>query len=129
MLLALAAASAGAFVAGAVWAVAFSAGVAWWTTGMFVRFFGIPTALAAVAMYLLCVGIPVGLFAVGAARMLEAPRLVAYAGIPALWVAGELLRTSLFTGLPWEFLGHVLYRRTAVIQLADTTGAYGVSFL
>jgi len=124
--------TAAGFVIGAAYGVALAAAVTWWSPGMFARFFGIPAPLAALAslgMYLLCVGVPVGLFGAGTARLLDAPRVVAYAGIPALWVGGELVRTSLFTGLPWEFLGHALYRRTTLIQIADATGAYGLSWL
>jgi apolipoprotein N-acyltransferase len=48
---------------------------------------------------------------------------------PCLWVALELLRTYLFTGLPWSLLGYSQYRQLDVIQIADHLGVYGVSFL
>ena len=53
-------------------------------------------------------------------------RLVA---TPLLWVALEYLRTFIFTGFPWAFLGHSQYLRLHLIQIADIVGAYGVSFL
>jgi len=49
--------------------------------------------------------------------------------LPSLWVALEFARGSLFTGFPWAILGYTQYRNPAVIQIADTTGPYGVSFL
>ena len=48
---------------------------------------------------------------------------------PMLWVALEYIRTFLFTGFPWALLGHALYLRHHLIQIADLFGAYGVSFL
>jgi apolipoprotein N-acyltransferase len=50
-------------------------------------------------------------------------------GIPALWVAAELLRARLFGGLPWALLGHALYRHAAWVQTADLAGVSGVSFV
>ena len=49
--------------------------------------------------------------------------------IPSLWVLMEFLRGTLFTGFPWCFLGHTQYKNPLIIQIADVTGAYGVSFL
>jgi apolipoprotein N-acyltransferase len=49
--------------------------------------------------------------------------------VPVLWVAVEYLRTFLFTGFPWELLGHSQYAILPVIQLSDITGVYGISFL
>jgi len=49
--------------------------------------------------------------------------------VPALWVALELLRSRLFGGFGWCLLGHSQSYTLPVIQIADMTGAYGVSFL
>ncbi|MGD8667086.1 MAG: apolipoprotein N-acyltransferase [Desulfobacterales bacterium] len=49
--------------------------------------------------------------------------------IPLLWVALEYVRTFIFTGFPWALLGHALYLRHLLIQIADLFGVYGVSFL
>jgi apolipoprotein N-acyltransferase len=121
-----------ALALGAVCGLAFAAMTAWWVPAMLIRFFLVSPALAAlgaVGIYLAVSGIPFALFALGAARLLAAGRFAAYAGVPALWVAAELLRTHAFTGLPWELLGHALHRRLALIQMADVTGVYGLSFL
>jgi len=48
---------------------------------------------------------------------------------PALWVSLELARTSLFSGFPWALLGYSQYRILPVIQIADVTGVYGLSFV
>lgn len=51
-------------------------------------------------------------------------------GGPALWVALEYARGNLwFLAYPWNFLAHSQYQLLPVIQIADLTGAYGVSFV
>jgi apolipoprotein N-acyltransferase len=50
-------------------------------------------------------------------------------GIPTLWVALEYIRSLLFSGFPWELLGHTQYNALHIIQISDTIGVYGVSFL
>ncbi len=49
--------------------------------------------------------------------------------VPASWVTVEYLRGYLFSGLPWEFLGYSQHRLLPLIQVADLTGVYGLSFL
>jgi len=48
---------------------------------------------------------------------------------PCFWVVLELLRTYILSGLPWCLLGYSQYRELDLIQIADHTGVYGVSFL
>lgn len=48
---------------------------------------------------------------------------------PAAWVATEFFRAHLFTGFPWALLGYSQSLNLPVIQIADITGVYGVSFL
>ena len=48
---------------------------------------------------------------------------------PAAWVLSEYLRAHIFTGFPWVLLGHSQSFNLSVIQIADITGVYGVSFL
>jgi apolipoprotein N-acyltransferase len=49
---------------------------------------------------------------------------------PLLWVALEYLRARIILlGFPWYFLGHTQYQRIALIQIADVSGVYGISFL
>jgi len=49
--------------------------------------------------------------------------------IPSAWVLLEYLRAHLMTGFPWALLGYSQYLNLPVIQIADITGAWGVSFL
>ena len=49
--------------------------------------------------------------------------------IPLGWVLCEYLRSHLLTGFPWALLGYSQYLNLQVIQIADVTGVWGVSFL
>ncbi len=46
-----------------------------------------------------------------------------------LWVALEFTRARLFTGFPWGLAGYSQYLQTSLIQIADITGVYGISFI
>ncbi|MGQ0633319.1 MAG: apolipoprotein N-acyltransferase [Planctomycetaceae bacterium] len=48
---------------------------------------------------------------------------------PIVWTGLELLRGHLMTGFCWYYLGHTQHRWIELIQMADTVGTYGVSFL
>lgn len=48
---------------------------------------------------------------------------------PSIWVGLEYIRTYLLSGFPWELLGHSQYNFLPIIQIAETTGVYGISFL
>lgn len=49
--------------------------------------------------------------------------------IPSIWVALEFIRSKLFTGFDWVSLGHSQYKVLPLIQIADVTGVFGISFL
>ena len=65
----------------------------------------------------------------GAAANIVSRRSTDLMALPFVWVVLEYVRGHLFTGFPWGLLGYTQYKTTAVIQIADITGAYGVSFL
>ncbi len=48
---------------------------------------------------------------------------------PLFWVVLEFLRNYLFTGFPWNLLAYSQTGFLPLIQIADITGVYGVSFL
>ncbi|MDP3722261.1 MAG: apolipoprotein N-acyltransferase [Candidatus Omnitrophota bacterium] len=49
--------------------------------------------------------------------------------IPAAWVSLEVLRSHLLSGLGWNLLAYSQTPWLALIQFADSTGAWGISFL
>jgi apolipoprotein N-acyltransferase len=49
--------------------------------------------------------------------------------LPLFWVAGEFIRSFLFSGFPWATLGYSQISLLALVQSADLFGVYGISFL
>ncbi|MEA5113447.1 MAG: apolipoprotein N-acyltransferase [Geobacteraceae bacterium] len=62
-------------------------------------------------------------------RLGEEKGIPAVLSLPFLWVCLEFVRSFLFTGFPWASLGYSQYRILPLIQIADITGVYGLSFL
>jgi len=56
-------------------------------------------------------------------------RLPLMVAAPVLWVGLEFVRAYVLTGFPWYYLAHSHHRAAYLIQLADVTGALGISFL
>ncbi len=84
----------------------------------------IPPAILSLAIYL---GLFKALFAWTAWHaMRRAPRR-GYWIVAAAWTAAEYLQSLGDLGFPWGYLGHALWRRPALIQLATWTGVYGLS--
>jgi apolipoprotein N-acyltransferase len=48
---------------------------------------------------------------------------------PIVWVSMEYVRSLLFTGFPWGFLGYSQVDHLHLIQIADLSGVYGISYL
>jgi apolipoprotein N-acyltransferase len=48
---------------------------------------------------------------------------------PFIWTALEYVRAVALTGFPWDLVGYSQTERLIVIQIADVTGVYGISFL
>lgn len=63
---------------------------------------------------------------VGRARDVGISPLLSF---PFVWVGLEYVRSFLMTGFPWASLGYSQYRTLPLIQIADITGVYGLSFL
>jgi apolipoprotein N-acyltransferase len=56
-------------------------------------------------------------------------RLPLVVSVPIVWTALEFLRSNICGGFGWYLLGHSQHDYLPMIQIADVTGAYGVSFL
>ncbi|MBN1521763.1 MAG: apolipoprotein N-acyltransferase [Candidatus Aureabacteria bacterium] len=46
-----------------------------------------------------------------------------------LFIILEYIRSHLYAGFPWALFGTALHKETILIQLADLTGVYGISFI
>lgn len=56
-------------------------------------------------------------------------RLGTLAGLAALWVLMEWIRTWIFTGFPWLPLSVSQWERPLLLQIASLTGGAGISFV
>jgi apolipoprotein N-acyltransferase len=121
-----------AFCYGALFGYATGWCVLWPLANTGVSYFQLPWPLAvagAAAWFLIVVGLPSALFAVGASAAVRGFALrEAALVVPALWVATEMLRTR-FIEQPWALLGYTQHSTIGIIQIAAWTGVYGVSFL
>lgn len=62
-------------------------------------------------------------------RRLIRSRAPVWLVVPLVWTSLDFLRAWLMTGFPWYYLGHSQYRWIELIQIADITGVYGITFL
>ncbi len=119
------------FLLGAVTGIAFFVGAVYWVTNS-VHFYGhIPIVPASLATLLLCAYLALypAIFSAASVYLRNNRPSLFVAAAPALWTALELARTYVFSGFPWALLGYSQYGLLPVIQIADVTGVYGVSFL
>lgn len=76
-----------------------------------------------------------GVFGIAIRRVSEVSKVSRVSGIiflfvsPAVWVSLEFIRSHLFSGFGWALLGYSQTINPPLIQIADITGAYGVSYL
>lgn len=89
----------------------------------------LPLSYAGLALLAAYLGLYFGLYAFGVAWLRRAVPFLAFPAAPFLWVSLELIRTYLFSGLPWALFGYTQYQWLPAIQIADLSGVYGVSFM
>lgn len=84
-----------------------------------------------IGMLLLCAYLALysGIFFLIAHAMRNSPWVLRWLMCPFIWVIGEWLRSHVMTGFGWGLLGHSQFAFKALIQIADITGVYGVSWL
>jgi len=91
---------------------------------------GLPFAVAASVLLLLCLYLALypALFALCAHLWKDSPRLWVF-GLPGVWVTLEWIRAHALSGFPWGNLGYSQTPFLTLIQAADITGVYGLSWL
>ena len=120
-----------AAVAGTIWAVTMGLGVAWYLPGMLSHYFGLPAALSWAGALLVVVGVEglyVGAYAAWVAwlarRRAASPLLLAGG-----WLAVEFARAHGVIPNPWALSAYSQLRATALIQIADLAGPYGIGIV
>jgi apolipoprotein N-acyltransferase len=86
-------------------------------------------SLLVVGILALYLSLYTGLFSLLCGVTLRKTDLPAVLIAPVFWVALEFVRSYAMTGFPWSSLGYSQYRFLPLIQVADITGIYGISFL
>ena len=109
--------------------------VFWWSWGIGVLFFlGSIWWLIHVTLVgwlLLCAYLAIyfGLFGVFVNQSMDHGPWTMVTMTPAVWVALEYLRSHFLSGFGWNLLAYSQTRWLTLIQCADLTGAWGVSYL
>ena len=105
-------------------------GIIYWVTFVVVHYGYLPYYVGVSAMLLLAayLSVYIALFAAGVIYFKERgiPQILV---APLLWTCLEYGRSHLLTGFPWENLAYSQYLWSPVIQVADITGIYGITFL
>lgn len=108
----------------------FHVGLIYWIAYVVVVYGNLPYFAGLVLMLLLAAYLSAyfALFAAGIIYLTE-KEIPLILSAPILWVLLEFIKSNLLVGFPWENLGHSQYLYSHIIQVADLTGGYGISFL
>jgi len=120
-----------AFKAGFLLGIPYFFGTLYWIYHSISHYGGMSliTSIAIVILLCLYLSLYTGIFALLFSISIKNTKLPALLIAPAFWVVLEFLRSYLFTGFPWSSIGYSQYKFLKVIQIADITGVYGISFL
>jgi apolipoprotein N-acyltransferase len=105
-------------------------GILRWIPHTMISYGGVPTLLSygILLLLVLYVGLYVGVFMAGWTWSVQRWPRGTVLITPALWVALEWIRAQALSGFPWASLGYSQYLNRVLIQVADVTSVYGVSF-
>ncbi len=103
----------------------------YWLVGTMQTYGRLPLFLAVAVMVLLVLYLAGfwALFCALASLLRERTGFPLMAAGPPLWVGLEMLRSVFLSGFPWALLGYSQWSLKPLLQVADLTGIYGVSFL
>lgn len=102
-----------------------------WIRHAIYHYGGVNLVLSTLILLLLCLllGLYHGVFALIARKWQDSPVLSVFA-LPFVWVAWEWALAHVpFSGFPWTNIGYTQTPLNLLIQVADITGVYGISWL
>jgi len=104
-------------------------GILYWIYHVVVQYGYLPVyaGIAAVLLLAAYLSLYTACFSMGVV-FLRARGHAVYLSAPLLWTTLEFARSHLLTGFPWENLAYSQYLCGNIIQIADITGAYGITF-
>lgn len=113
------------FITGMIYHV----GLIYWIAYVVINYGYLPIHVGIILMLLLCcyLSLYTSLFAAGI--VFFRPGIAPFFTAPVLWVCLEYCKSNLLTGFPWENLGYSQCLNHYLIQFADISGVYGLSFL
>lgn len=120
------------FQAGFIWGSLMSLGLAYWLFYAMVWQYGTPVAASLLFMLIglmLPHGLVYGLFALMYGLLKKEGALFRLLVVPSLWIVAEYSREAIPLLVPWGFIGYALQPWNILVQAADITGLYGLSFL
>ncbi len=89
----------------------------------------IHVTLLGMILLILYLAVYFALFAIGYYYFQKSSLTIQLFLLPAIWVCLEFLKGHVFTGFGWASLGQAQYRLLPLVQMADVTGMFGVSYL
>ncbi len=104
-------------------------GILYWISYVVVQYGYLPVYAGIAAMLLLAayLSLYTACFAMGVV-FLRARGNAVFLSAPLLWTVLEFARSHFLTGFPWENLAYSQYLYGNIIQIADITGIYGITF-
>lgn len=119
-----------AFALGYVCGLVHSVTCLFWICYAIYHYGGFSVVISYLILLLLCcvMAIYPAVFALLAQRWEKIPILYVF-GLPFAWVCLEWVRAYVISGFPWANLGYTQTPLNWLIQIADITGVYGLSWL
>ncbi len=121
------------FLLGGLFGFIMALGITYWLYYSVVQYFGVSSHIGLtflVVVHLFYTALYTGLF--GALVSFTRPLVRGPAGVllvPCFWITCEILRANWLSENAWGLLGYSQYRWLPLIQVADLTGVYGISFV
>jgi apolipoprotein N-acyltransferase len=119
-----------AFWSGFVFGMVYFFGTLYWIYHSITYYGGVSFAVSICLVLLLCCYLALfpAIFSVLFIQIYRKTKLPALFIAPVVWVMLEFARSYALTGFPWSSIGYSQYRSLTLIQIADITGIYGISF-
>ncbi len=119
------------FAAGYLFGLTYFTGTLYWIYHSINHYGGVPFVASIAIVVLLCLLLSLypAVFSFLVYSLMRKTRLPVLLIAPVIWTVLEFLRSYALTGFPWSSVGYSQYRFLHIIQVADLTGIYGVTFL
>jgi apolipoprotein N-acyltransferase len=109
----------------------FFTGILYWIQVVLTQYGNLPAPISLIIVLVLTayLGLYIAAFAFFLNWLIGKTQITPVIWGPSLWVSFEYLRGILLSGFSWEMLGYSQFQNLSMIQIADITGVYGVSFM